>query len=105
MTRGDACRSTSYASRETSSACAPLPHPRSPTHSAPDDGQGRPPASPPPRTRGPGRARVVATLGFVGLGAMGSGMARRLLAAGHELHGYNRTQEKATSLVPHGLIV
>jgi len=47
----------------------------------------------------------VATLGFVGLGAMGSGMARRLLSAGHELHGYNRTEEKARPLVEHGLIL
>ncbi|PWU24389.1 MAG: NAD(P)-dependent oxidoreductase [Candidatus Rokuibacteriota bacterium] len=47
----------------------------------------------------------MAALGFVGLGAMGSGMARRLLAAGHELHGYNRTEEKARQLVGHGLIL
>ena len=47
----------------------------------------------------------MATLGFVGLGAMGSGMARRLLAAGHEVHGYNRTREKAAPLVERGLIL
>ena len=47
----------------------------------------------------------MATVGFVGLGAMGSGMARRLLAAGHEVHGYNRTPEKAAPLVEQGLIL
>jgi 3-hydroxyisobutyrate dehydrogenase-like beta-hydroxyacid dehydrogenase len=47
----------------------------------------------------------VATLGFVGLGAMGRGMATRLLAAGHEVHGYNRTPEKAAPLVEQGLIL
>ena len=35
------------------------------------------------------------TLGFVGLGAMGSRMALRLLGAGHPLVGYNRTAAKA----------
>jgi 3-hydroxyisobutyrate dehydrogenase-like beta-hydroxyacid dehydrogenase len=47
----------------------------------------------------------VATLGFVGLGVMGGGVARRLLAAGHTVHGYNRTREKATPLVDQGLIL
>ncbi len=46
-----------------------------------------------------------ATLGFVGLGVMGGGMARRLLEAGHEVHGYNRTREKARPLEELGLIV
>jgi 3-hydroxyisobutyrate dehydrogenase-like beta-hydroxyacid dehydrogenase len=46
----------------------------------------------------------VATLGFVGLGVMGGGIARRLLAAGHTVHGYNRTREKATPLVEQGLV-
>ena len=41
----------------------------------------------------------MATLGFIGLGAMGSRMARRLLAAGHPLVGYNRTGAKAAPLV------
>jgi 3-hydroxyisobutyrate dehydrogenase-like beta-hydroxyacid dehydrogenase len=47
----------------------------------------------------------VAKLGFVGLGVMGGGVARRLLAAGHELHGWNRTPEKAAPLVAEGLLL
>jgi 3-hydroxyisobutyrate dehydrogenase len=47
----------------------------------------------------------MATLGFVGLGVMGGGTARRLLAAGHTVHGYNRTREKAAPLVDDGLIL
>jgi 3-hydroxyisobutyrate dehydrogenase-like beta-hydroxyacid dehydrogenase len=47
----------------------------------------------------------MATLGFVGLGVMGGGVARRLLAAGHEVHGWNRTREKATELVDEGLVL
>ncbi len=45
----------------------------------------------------------MATLGFIGLGAMGSRMARRLLAAGHPLVGYNRTAAKAEPLVAAGM--
>jgi 3-hydroxyisobutyrate dehydrogenase-like beta-hydroxyacid dehydrogenase len=48
---------------------------------------------------------VTATLGFVGLGVMGGGIARRLLEAGHTVHGYNRTREKAMPLEDLGLIV
>jgi 3-hydroxyisobutyrate dehydrogenase-like beta-hydroxyacid dehydrogenase len=47
----------------------------------------------------------VATLGFVGLGVMGGGSAGRLLAAGHTVHGYNRTREKAAPLVERGLVL
>jgi 3-hydroxyisobutyrate dehydrogenase-like beta-hydroxyacid dehydrogenase len=47
----------------------------------------------------------MAALGFVGLGVMGSGVARRLLAAGHDVHGWNRTREKAESLVREGLVL
>ncbi|HEX5467638.1 MAG TPA: NAD(P)-dependent oxidoreductase [Gaiellaceae bacterium] len=47
----------------------------------------------------------MAGLGFVGLGVMGGGVARRLLAAGHELHGWNRTAEKAEPLVAEGLVL
>jgi 3-hydroxyisobutyrate dehydrogenase-like beta-hydroxyacid dehydrogenase len=36
---------------------------------------------------------------------MGGGVARRLLAAGHELHGWNRTPEKAAPLVAEGLVL
>jgi 3-hydroxyisobutyrate dehydrogenase-like beta-hydroxyacid dehydrogenase len=45
----------------------------------------------------------MATLGFVGLGAMGGRMARRLLGAGHAVVGYNRTASKARWLVDEGL--
>jgi 3-hydroxyisobutyrate dehydrogenase len=45
----------------------------------------------------------VGALGFVGLGAMGGRMARRLLAAGHAVVGYNRTASKARWLVEAGL--
>ena len=41
-------------------------------------------------------------IGFIGLGRMGQGMARRLLEAGHEVRGYNRTYEKAAALTPAG---
>ncbi len=44
------------------------------------------------------------TIGFVGLGAMGSRIAGRLLAAGHQVYGTNRTAEKAAGLVERGLI-
>ena len=45
----------------------------------------------------------MAGVGFIGLGAMGSRMARRLLDAGHQVVGYNRTAEKARALVAAGL--
>ena len=44
-------------------------------------------------------------VGFVGLGAMGTPMVKRLLAGGHEVTGYNRTRAKAEALVPAGLRV
>jgi 3-hydroxyisobutyrate dehydrogenase-like beta-hydroxyacid dehydrogenase len=44
-----------------------------------------------------------AVVGVVGLGDMGAGMAERLLAAGHEVHGWNRTRAKAERLAPRGL--
>ena len=47
----------------------------------------------------------MATLGFVGLGAMGSRLARRLLDGGHTVAGYNRTPDKARALEPAGLEV
>ena len=47
----------------------------------------------------------MAELGFVGLGVMGGGIARRLLDAGHTVYGYNRTREKADALAEHGLVV
>ncbi|MFQ5896665.1 MAG: NAD(P)-dependent oxidoreductase [Candidatus Methylomirabilia bacterium] len=45
----------------------------------------------------------MATFGFVGLGAMGSRMVRRLLVAGHGVVGYNRTRAKAKPLVAEGM--
>src|SRR2546427_6067614 len=42
-------------------------------------------------------------LGFVGLGTMGGRIARRLLRAGHEVRGYNRTPARAAWLVDEGL--
>jgi 3-hydroxyisobutyrate dehydrogenase-like beta-hydroxyacid dehydrogenase len=47
----------------------------------------------------------LATLGFVGLGAMGSTVAKRLLDAGHTVYGWNRTREKAEALVEQGLLL
>jgi 3-hydroxyisobutyrate dehydrogenase-like beta-hydroxyacid dehydrogenase len=44
-------------------------------------------------------------IAFVGLGAMGSAMAQRLLAAGHSVTGYNRTRAKAEALASKGLLV
>ena len=34
-------------------------------------------------------------IGFIGLGSMGAGMARRLIDAGHRLTVYNRTRSRA----------
>jgi 3-hydroxyisobutyrate dehydrogenase-like beta-hydroxyacid dehydrogenase len=48
---------------------------------------------------------VTTTLGFVGLGSMGSRMARRLLDAGYTLCGYNRTTAKAADLVRAGMML
>jgi len=45
----------------------------------------------------------VANVGFVGLGVMGGGVTRRLLEAGHQVSGYNRSREKAALLVELGL--
>jgi 3-hydroxyisobutyrate dehydrogenase-like beta-hydroxyacid dehydrogenase len=45
----------------------------------------------------------MARLAFVGLGAMGSRLARRLLAGGHQVTGWNRTPDKARALVAAGL--
>ena len=42
-------------------------------------------------------------VGFIGLGAMGSGIVPRLLAAGHSVTGWNRTRGKADSLIKAGM--
>jgi 3-hydroxyisobutyrate dehydrogenase-like beta-hydroxyacid dehydrogenase len=44
-------------------------------------------------------------IGFLGLGKMGSAMARRLLAAGHEVTLWNRTRAAAAALTVEGAIV
>ena len=41
-------------------------------------------------------------VGFIGLGRMGSGMARNLLRAGHEVAVFNRSREKAEFLAADG---
>jgi 3-hydroxyisobutyrate dehydrogenase-like beta-hydroxyacid dehydrogenase len=45
----------------------------------------------------------VSIVGVVGLGAMGSRIAGRLLDTGHEVHGTNRTRAKAQKLIERGL--
>ncbi len=45
----------------------------------------------------------MATVGFVGLGAMGSEMVKRLLAAKRKVVGYNRTRSKAQPLLDAGM--
>jgi 3-hydroxyisobutyrate dehydrogenase-like beta-hydroxyacid dehydrogenase len=45
----------------------------------------------------------MANLGFIGLGLMGSRIVKRLLDAGHQVSGYNRTRAKAEPLVQAGL--
>jgi 3-hydroxyisobutyrate dehydrogenase-like beta-hydroxyacid dehydrogenase len=44
----------------------------------------------------------MAELGYVGLGVMGSSVTRRLLEAGHTVHVWNRTREKAEPLLEVG---
>lgn len=45
----------------------------------------------------------MAQLGFIGLGVMGSRIAKRLLDAGHTVTGYNRTKSKAQWLLDAGM--
>ena len=45
------------------------------------------------------------TIGFLGLGTMGSVMARRLVDAGHEVHVWNRSTEAVAELVAAGAFV
>ncbi|MEM7345535.1 MAG: NAD(P)-dependent oxidoreductase [Chloroflexota bacterium] len=45
----------------------------------------------------------MANLGYVGLGEMGGGMVKRLLAAGHTVTGYNRTKAKADPFIEMGM--
>lgn len=45
----------------------------------------------------------MANVGFIGLGVMGSRMVKRLLDAGHQVIGYNRTKAKAQWLLDAGM--
>jgi 3-hydroxyisobutyrate dehydrogenase-like beta-hydroxyacid dehydrogenase len=45
----------------------------------------------------------MANLGFIGLGAMGGRVTKRLLDAGHTVTGYNRTKSKARWLLDAGM--
>src|SRR6266496_4664584 len=49
------------------------------------------------------RQAVMANIGFVGLGLMGSRIVKRLLAAGYQVSGYNRTRAKAEPLIQAGM--
>lgn len=42
-------------------------------------------------------------LGFIGLGAMGQLIVPRLMAAGHEVTGWNRSRDKAEALIAQGM--
>ena len=44
------------------------------------------------------------TIGFIGLGNMGSGMAANLLSAGHDVGVFNRSPGKAAALTERGAI-
>jgi len=48
--------------------------------------------------------RPIRKVGFIGLGIMGSSMAGHVLAAGYELHVFNRTASKADALVARGAV-
>src|SRR3954452_23275266 len=54
-------------------------------------------------TRGPDAAQARPRIGFIGLGAMGSRLAGRLLDAGHPVCATNRTTAKAQPLIDRGL--
>jgi 3-hydroxyisobutyrate dehydrogenase-like beta-hydroxyacid dehydrogenase len=45
----------------------------------------------------------MANLGFIGLGVMGSRIVKRLLDAGHQVTGYNRTKSKVQWLLVEGM--
>jgi 3-hydroxyisobutyrate dehydrogenase-like beta-hydroxyacid dehydrogenase len=48
--------------------------------------------------------RIAMRIGFLGLGNMGTPMALRLLAAGHELSVWNRSEERTKPLIREGAI-
>jgi 3-hydroxyisobutyrate dehydrogenase-like beta-hydroxyacid dehydrogenase len=47
--------------------------------------------------------RAIEKVGFVGLGSMGSGIARRIMDAGHTVVCWNRTKSKAEDLLADGM--
>ncbi len=47
----------------------------------------------------------MARIAFLGTGLMGTGMAGRFIDAGHDVHVYNRTSERAEPLVTRGAIL
>ena len=47
--------------------------------------------------------RTIEKVGFVGLGSMGSGIARRIMDAGHTVVCWNRTKSKAEDLLAAGM--
>ena len=51
----------------------------------------------------PGMLREIRRVGFAGLGAMGAGIAQRLLDAGYDVAGWNRTKAKAQPLLDAGM--
>lgn len=48
---------------------------------------------------------IIMKIGFLGLGKMGTAMARHLIAAGHELRVWNRSEGKAEPLLREGAIL
>jgi 3-hydroxyisobutyrate dehydrogenase-like beta-hydroxyacid dehydrogenase len=47
---------------------------------------------------------LLAKLGFIGLGVMGGRVVKRLLDAGHQITGFNRTRAKAEPLLEAGMV-
>ena len=47
--------------------------------------------------------REIERVGFAGLGAMGAGIARRLMDAGYDVAGWNRTEKRAEPLLAAGM--
>src|SRR5581483_1168480 len=78
-----------------------LPPPRS-DQSDPDRGEPR--ADHPGHRRDRRSSTMRTAIGFIGLGAMGSRIAGRLLDSGHQLYGTNRTAAKAQPLIDRGMI-
>jgi len=56
-------------------------------------------------TRGAAEAKMAKTIGFVGVGVMGRGMARSLMRDGYELKIFNRTRAKAEEVAQTGAVV